>query len=493
VKIGSFLTRFIFPVCFLLWGCAVGPNYKRPNVNAPTAFRASSGTDQQASLADLPWWDLFHDETLKGLVKSSLSNNYDLAAAVARVEQARQLSAQARSEYFPQFDYLSVTSYGHNQFINSPSSNLPGAQGFFLGIARATWEADVWGRIRRTNEAARAQYLATEEARRGVMLTLASDASQAYFELLGLRYQLEIAKETAESYTKTVKLFSEREDGGIGNALQTSSASADLATAAASIPELERVIAIKENQISVLTGQNPGIIDTKVKLLDEVIPLEVPAGLPSALLERRPDVLSAAQTVRSANAQIGIAEAVFFPSIGLTTFFGKLSTPLSELSSGNTNAWSIASPVAGPIFHAGGLKAQKRQAIAHWEEARAQYLQTALSAFRDVSDALISRENYDNTRAQQIQAVQANQEAVRLVRMRYIEGLSSYLEVLDALQRLYPAQLSLAQTEINRRLVVVQLYKALGGGWNLTDEQFKAAGSLPGGQTPRAGDLNSKD
>jgi multidrug efflux system outer membrane protein len=475
VKIASFLPSFLFPVSLFLSGCAVGPNYKRPNVNAPNAFRASSRTVQQASLADLPWWDLFQDETLKGLVKSSLANNYDLAAAVARVEQARQLSAQARSEYFPHLDYLSVTSYGHNQFVNSPSSNLPGAQGFFLGIARATWEADIWGRIRRANEAARAQYLATEEARRGVMLTLASEVSQAYFELLGLRYQLDIAKETTESYTTTVKLFSERQDGGIGNALQTSSASADLAAAAASIPELERLIALKENQISVLTGQNPGTVETKTKLLDEVIPLEVPPGLPSALLERRPDVLSAAQTVRSANAQIGIAQSVFFPSIGLTTFFGKLSTPLSELSSGNTNAWSIASPVAGPIFHAGGLKAQKRQAIAHWEEARAQYLQTALSAFRDVSDALISREDYDNIRAQQIHAVQANQEAVRLVRMRYIEGLSSYLEVLDALQRLYPAQLSLAQTEVNRRLVVVQLYKALGGGWNLTDEQFKTA------------------
>ena len=494
MKIAAFLPCPFFPLCLFLCGCAVGPNYKRPSVNTPVAFRASSGTkDQQASLADLPWWNLFQDETLKGLVKSSLANNYDLAAAVARVEQARQLSAQARSEYFPQLDYLSVTSYGHNQFINSPSSNLPGAQGFFLGIARATWEADVWGRIRRTNEAARAQYLATEEARRGVMLTLASEVSQAYFELLGLRYQLDIAKETTESYTTTVKLFSKRQDEGIGHALQTSSASADLATAAASIPELERLVALKENQISVLTGQNPGTIETKTKLLDEVIPLEVPAGLPSALLERRPDVLAAAQTVRSANAQIGIAQSVFFPAIGLTTFFGKLSTPLSELSSGNTNAWSIASPVANPIFHAGGLRDQKRQAVAHWEEARAQYLQTALSAFRDVSDALISRENYDNIRAQQFQAVQANQKAVRLARMRYFEGLSSYLEVLDALQRLYPAQLSLAQTEVNRRLVVVQLYKALGGGWNLTDEQFTTAGSLPGGQSPRAGNVNSRN
>src|SRR5262245_4284744 len=310
-------------------GCAVGPNYRRPSVTAPTHFRGASA-QQQESLADLPWWEIFKDETLKELVKSALVNNHDMAAAVARVEQAREVAAQAKSEYFPHLNYLSILSYGHNQFINSPASNAPGAQGFLLGIASAAWEADVWGRIRRMNEAARAEYLASDEARRGVMLTLASDVSQAYFDLLGLRLQLEIARETAQSYSTTLNLFTERLEGGIGNALQTSRAAADLATAAASIPEMERLIGLKENQNSVLIGQNPGAIETKVKLLEEVIPLDIPAGLPSALLERRPDVLSAAQTVRAANAQIGVAQSAFFPAIGLTTFFGKLSTPLSE-------------------------------------------------------------------------------------------------------------------------------------------------------------------
>src|SRR5262245_43133830 len=468
------LTVIIFAVFLLLPGCLVGPNYRRPGVNAPADFRGTRA-QQQDSLADLPWWEIFKDENLKELVKSALANNYDMAAAVARVEQAREVAAQAKSEYFPHLNYSSILSYGHNQFVNSPASNMPGAQGFLLGIASATWEADIWGRIRRMNEAARADYLASDETRRGVMLTLVSDVSQAYFELQGLRFQLEIARETAQSYTTTFNLFTERLRGGIGNALQTSRAAGDLATVAASIPELERLIGLKENQISLLMGQNPGAIETKVKLLDEVIPLDVPAGLPSALLERRPDVLSAAQNVRAANAQIGVAQAAFFPAIGLTTFFGKLSTPLSELSSGNTNAWSIAGRAAGPIFHAGGLKARKRQAIANWEQATAQYRQTALSAFRDVSDALISRENYEATRAELIKSVGANQEAVGLARMRYLEGLSSYIEVLDALQRLYPAQLALAQTEVNRRLVIIQLYKALGGGWNLTDAEFTTA------------------
>jgi multidrug efflux system outer membrane protein len=462
----------------------VGPNYRRPKVSTPTTFRGPSGPSQQASFADLPWWEIFKDETLKDLVKKSLANNYDLAVAVARVEQARQVAAEARSQYFPAIDYSSAISYGHNQFVSSPGSNLAGAQGFLLGVASVTWEVDIWGKIRRQNEGARAQYFATEEARRGVMLTLASEVSQAYFELLGLRLQLEIAKETKQTYTDILKLFTERLQGGIGNVLQTSRAAGALATTASNIPELQRQIALKENQISVLMGENPRIIESKAKLLDEVIPPEVPAGLPSALLERRPDVLSAEQTVRYASAQIGVAKSAYFPAIGLTTFYGKLSTPLSDITSGNTNAWSLGANAAGPIFHGGGLKAQKRQAVAYWEQTRVQYLQAALNAFRDVSDALISREKYDAIRAEQVQAVQAYQEAVGSALKRFVGGFSSYYEVLEAQQQLYPAQLALAQTEINRRLVIVQLYKALGGGWNLTDAQWTAANAQTGTQNP---------
>ena len=479
-RIASLPVFVILPVSLFLSSCAVGPNYKRPNVNAPAAFRSAAGAAQQASFADLPWWDVFKDDTLKELIKTSLANNYDLEAAIARVDQARQAAALARSEYFPAINYSTVTTYGHNQFINSPASNSSGAQGFLLGIASASWEADVWGRVRRTNEGARAQYLATEEARRGVMLTLTSDLSQAYFELLGLRLQLDIARETTRSYAATLNLFADRLREGLGNALQTSRADADLASAAASVRELERQIALKENQISVLLGKNPGSIETKTRLLEETVPPSVPAGLPSALLERRPDVLSAAQRVRYANAQIGVAKSAYFPRIGLTTFFGKLSTPLADLSSGNTNAWSLGANAAGPIFRGGALKAQHRQAIAFWDEATAQYQQTALSAFRDVADALVSREKYDAIREDLIRGVRSSEEAVRLARVRYVEGLSNYNEVLEAQQRLYPAQLALAQTEINRRLVVVQLYKALGGGWNLTDAQWAAANATPG-------------
>jgi multidrug efflux system outer membrane protein len=478
------LALAVSALTLFLTGCMVGPNYRRPAVNAPSVFRGATGAAQQASFADLAWWQIFRDERLNELIKTSLANNYDLAAALDRVEQARQVAAEARSQYFPAINYSTVLSYGHNQFVNSPASNSPGAQGFLLGIVRASWEADLWGRIRRINEAARAQYLGTEEVRRGVMLTLASDVSQAYFELLGLRYKLEIARVTAQSYTATLRLFTERWQGGLGNQLQTSRAAADLGVANASIPELERLIELKENQINLLLGRNPGPVETRMKLLEETIPPDVPAGLPSALLERRPDVLAAAANVRSANAQIGIAKAAYFPAIGLTTFFGKLSTPLADLSSGNTNAWSLASNISGPIFQGGALKARNRQAMANWEEAKAQYLQTALSAFRDVSDALISREKYDAVRVDLIGAVQSNEQAVRLARSRYLEGISNYNEVLEAQQRLYPTQLALAETEISRRLVVIQLYKALGGGWNLTDPQWVAGAGIA---TPPAG------
>jgi outer membrane protein, multidrug efflux system len=477
------VTYVAFPVFLLLSGCAVGPNYKRPNVAAPTVFRGPSETAQQASFADLPWWDVFHDETLTELIKTSLANNYDLEAAVARVEQARQVAALARSQYFPTLGYSTFTSYGHNQFIYSPIAPPSGAQGFLLAIARVSWEADLWGRIRRTNEGARAQYLATEEARRGVMLTLASDVSQAYFELLGLRLQLDIAKEAREGLTANLKLVTQRQQEGIGTELQTSRATTDLANASGSIPEIERQIALKENQISVLMGKNPGTIETKANSLGEVPP-EVPAGLPSALLERRPDVLAAEQAMRNANAQIGVAQAAYFPTIGLTTFFGKLSTPLENLSLGRTNAWSLAANISGPVFTAGALTAQKRQAVASWEQTKAQYLQTTLGAFRDVSDALISRDKIDATRAEQARAVKSNEDAVRLMSMRFTNGQVGNIEVLEAKQRLYSAQLTLNQTEINRRLIIVQLYKALGGGWNLTDAQWMAANSAPAAQSP---------
>jgi multidrug efflux system outer membrane protein len=409
---------------------------------------------------------------LKQLVQVALANNYDLRIAITRVEQARQIAAQARAQFLPFLNYSVSASNGKNEFLGGVALNGGQEQGAFAGVATVAWEADVWGRIRRTNEAARAQYLATEEARRGVMLTLVSDVAQAYFELLDLDLQLNIAQDTTTSFSQTLDLFTRRLEGGVASKLDTSRADGARATAAASIPELERQIVLKENEISVLLGNNPGPVTHSAKLLDQVVPPDVPAGLPSVLLERRPDILSAEQQLRSANAQIGVATANYFPRIGLTALFGRASSPLDLLSSGQATVWSIAGNLAGPIYQGGLLRAQKRQSVAFWEEAKLQYEQTAQVAFQDVSNALISRQKYEAIRDEQAHAVQAYEDSVRVSLQRYTAGKASYFEVLDAQLQLYPAENALAFTELNRRTVIVQLYKALGGGWNLDDPSW---------------------
>jgi multidrug efflux system outer membrane protein len=457
---------------FLIAGCAVGPNYKRPDVAVPTNFRTAEGVGQQISVADLPWWEVFKDQKLKELVQTALVNNYDIRAAVSRVEQARQIAAQARAQFFPFVDYGVTASDGKNEFVGGVVPNGGTTRSAFAAATTVAWEVDIWGRVRRLNESARAQYLSTEQARRGVLLSLVSDVAQAYFELLDLELQLDIAKRTTDSFTNTLTLFTQRLEGGVASKLDTSRAGAALATAAASIPELEREIVLKENQISVLLGHNPAEIPHNSKLLAQLMPPNIPVGLPSALLERRPDVLEAEQLMRAANAQIGVATAAYFPRIGLTALLGRASSPLDEITSGQATVWGVAGNAAGPIFHAGALKAQKRQTVAFWEQTKLQYEQTALNAFQDVSNALISRQKYEAIRAKQTQAVEAYQESVTVSLQRYIAGKASYYEVLEAQQQLFPAENALAVTELNRRTVIVQLYKALGGGWNLKDPDW---------------------
>lgn len=472
--VGPFSAALILSfLCALLPGCAVGPNYQRPKVSIPGEYRGAEGAADRASIADLPWWEAFKDEQLKHLVQVALANNYDLQVAVTRIEQSRQIAAQARAQYFPIVNYGAHGADGKNEFAGAVVPNGGQEQGSFLAIATVAWEADVWGRIRRQNEAARAQYLASEEGRRGVMLSLVSDVAQAYFELLDLDLQLEIAKRTTESFTQTLNLFNQRLQGGVASKLDTSRAEGAQATTAASIPELEREIALKENQISVLLGNNPNPVPHTAKLLDQIVPPEIPVGLPSDLLERRPDILAAEQQMRSANAQIGVATANYFPRIGLTALFGRASSPLSELSSGQATVWSVAGNLAGPIYQGGALKAQKRLSEASWQETKLQYEQTIQIAFQDVSNALISRERYEGVRDGQARAVQAYQDSVTVSLQRYVAGRASYFEVLEAQQQLFPAENALALTELNRRTVTVQLYKALGGGWNLSDPDWK--------------------
>ena len=471
----------------LLTGCAMGPNYQRPTVNAPADYRfaTTQPTTQPAdSLAELPWWELFNDPELQDLIRTALANGYDVRVAATRVEQARQFAAQVNGQFMPSVGYKAGVARGQNQFLGQPSDSGFQTATAAAGVLNAAWEIDLWGRVRRMNEAAQAQYLATENARRGVMLSLVTDVAQAYLELLELDLQMQVAQRATESFNGSLKLFTDRLEGGVANKLATSRAQAAASSAAADIPELQRLIALKEDQINLLLGRSPGPIPRHGTLLLETLPPEVPAGLPSALLERRPDVREAEQLLRSANAQIGVAQANFFPQIGLTAMVGKVSPDVSTITGGKANAWAIGLNAAGPIFQGGALLAQYRSAKAAWEQAKLQYEQTAINAFREVSDALISREKFAESRAQLAQSVTAYREAADTAMERFRLGRANYYEVLATQQLQFPAESALAQSELNQRLATVQLYKALGGGWHVPDDQWKAGPTGPTGPTP---------
>jgi multidrug efflux system outer membrane protein len=445
-------------------GCKVGPDYHRPALDVPGGYRGESEAATN-SLADLPWWRIFHDDQLQALVEQAITNNYDLRIAIARVEQAHEQLVQTRAGLFPQIDYEAVAGGGKNvSGISQPSPT--GVEGsVFAGDVNASWEIDLWGRIRRQTEAARAQYVATEEARHDVLTSLIAQVAQNYFQLLSLDRQLQIAHDSTNSYGDSLRIFNQRLQGGVASKLETASAEALLDAAAATVPELEQQVALEENQINILLGHNPGPVARTNVSLETELPADIPAGLPSALLERRPDVREAEQQLRAANALIGAAKANFFPQLDLTGLFGRVSPELASLSSGGSVAWSAAASLAGPLFHGGAIRAQYRQAKDARDQAALQYQSTVLSAFQDVSDQLISRDKLAAARASRVQAVAAFQEALKIAQERYRLGTSSYYEVLQQQQQLFPAEDNLVQTELNQVLTVVGLYRALGGGW----------------------------
>ncbi|HWW01151.1 MAG TPA: efflux transporter outer membrane subunit [Candidatus Acidoferrum sp.] len=458
-----------------LAGCAVGPNYKLPAVSAPAGFRGATTDVSTNSLADLPWWSVFKDPVLQDLIQVALTNNYDLRITLTRVDQARAIQAQARSQFMPQVGYGAEANRGRNEFLGTPTPNGGQTGNSYVGGFEALWEIDLWGRVRRMNEAARANFMATQEGRRAVMISVVSGVARAYFELLELDEQLVIAQRTRDSYQRTLKLFSDQHAGGLASKLEVSRAELALRTVTATVPEIERQIALKENEINTLLGRNPGPIARTSTLLAQEMPVEIPVGLPSTLLERRPDVRATEHQVRSANAEIGVAIGDFFPRIGLTTIYGGTSTDLDKLLKSEANLWSAAATAAGLVFTGGRLTGRYRQTKGAFEQARLSYQQTALSAFREVSDALISHSRYEDERVEQSQAVGAGREAVELATVRYKEGKASYYEVLEAQQQLFPAENTLSRIEAARRLAVIQLYKALGGGWSLKDSQWFGA------------------
>lgn len=463
-------------VCtLLLAGCAVGPNYQRPAVSAPATYRGQAQPDAE-SLADLAWWDVFPDPGLAALVKEAMANNNDLRGAVARIEQARNLALVARSEYFPQVGYDAGAQRAHGVYKANPELALPSTrqtQNLFLAGLSTAWEIDAWGRLRRFNEAALADYLASRQGRRAIMLSLVSDVTQAYFELQELDRRLAIARSSAGAFQSTYALFNRRFGAGITSRLAVTRAESEMARATGQVADIERQIAVKEHQICVLAGRNPGPVTRDPPKDALEVPAAIPAGLPSTLIGRRPDLLQSEQFLVRASAEVGIAKADYFPRIGLTALFGRVSPELSNLTSGSASVAALAAAGGGPIFTGGQLRGQYRAAMAVFEQARYRYLQDVLRAFQEVSDALISQQKLTELETQQKRQVAALNASVTIANKRYLGGLASYYEVLEAQQLLYPAEIALSQTRRDRMIAVVQLYRALGGGWRLTDTQWE--------------------
>lgn len=445
-----------------LGGCAVGPNYKRPALPAPETFYGSPGSASEASLADTKWWEVFGDPVLRTLIEEGLRTGYDVRLAAARVEEARARYGIAGSLYYPEIGISGGVSRVHTSTFSTPG-NVTGNQVTANGLL--SWELDVWGRIRRLNEAARAQYLATEEGRRGVELSLVADVASAYFDLRELDAELEISRRTRATFQNTYDLFSRRLEGGAASALETARAEVLLANASAGIPVLEQRIIARENQITLLLGRPPGPVPRGGALTEQSLPPAVPAGPPSALLLRRPDVRAAEQTLIAAGANVGVARAAFYPTLSLTGLLGGTSPGLRDLfAAGRT--WSIGAGLLGPLFAGGGLRAQERAARAQFDQARVLYEQSVTRALGEVSSDLVAIEKLAAEEAERARAVNAARESVRLATRRYESGLSAYFEVLDALQQLLPAETTLVQTRRDRLTAFVSFYRALGGGWS---------------------------
>jgi multidrug efflux system outer membrane protein len=451
----------------LLSGCSVGPNYKHPGIDSPATFRGDTASATN-SFGDLEWWAVYQDPILQSLIHEAITNNYDLLIATTRVEQERAMAVQARSQFFPNLEYNGTVSRGRNDVLGSLYPNNGATTSSALASLNTFWEPDLWGRIRRLNEAARARELASEDARNGVMLTLLSDVASDYFRLLELDHELEIDAQTTNSFSNSLNIFRQRMEGGTGSALETSRAEAALADAKSATPFVLEQAALTENELCILLGRNPGPIDrSKPELAGQLSP-NVPAGLPSQLLQRRPDIREAEQLLHAANADVGESVAEFFPKIGLTALLGRVSPELSAFSAGSANAWGVAAQTTGPLFEGGKLVGQLHQAKAAKEEAVLQYRQRILFALRDVSDALISRQRLTEIAVEQATEVASLEKAVKLATERYLSGKANYYEVLEAQQQLFPSQLNLARTKRDQQLVVVTLYKSLGGGWKET-------------------------
>ena len=454
-----------FPILVILVsGCAIGPRYHEPIMELPQTYRSYKTLDQGEAMINLPWWKVFNDKTLQELIRETLLNNYDLRAAAARVDEARAVVGVTRSQILPQTDLTSGISRDRNSQVLNPA--LPRLTSTFTGGFSTAWELDVWGKIRQSIRASQAEYLATEDARRGVMVTLVSDVAQTYFTILQLDLELDIAKKTLKTRSDNLDLFEKRQRGGTASGLEVARAQADYEQTAANIPDLERQIEIQENKLSALLGRNPGPISRTETISKEGFTPSLPGtGLPSGILKRRPDIMEAEQLLRAANASVGVTVGEFMPQVNLTNFVGGGGERPSQIFNGKGYTWSIGGNMDLPLFKGGKNVYNYKAAQAKWQQSVAFYKQTVVSAFGEVADALAGIEKLKAVRVEQEKQVAALAESVKLSIARYEGGLSSYLEVLDADQQYYGAQNSLALTLGSQLIAYVQLYRALGGGW----------------------------
>jgi outer membrane protein, multidrug efflux system len=444
-------------------GCMVGPNYHRPVVATPGVYwdRGDNSQAQAASLADLPWWQVFRDPQLQELIRTALKENYDLLLAAERVSAARAQVTITRSNLFPQVQ-------GNADFSGGKDPSTQSKYNILSLTADAAFQLDLFGRLRRATEASRAELLATEDARQTVTLTLVSDVASDYFQLLDLDLQLRITQDTVKTQEESVKLTRLRLDHGVATKLDVLQAEQVLDTANAAIPDLERQIGQEEDAISILLGHYPEGVRRGRPLAEQPLPPEVPPGMPSTLLERRPDIRQVEQDLIAANAEIGVARAAFFPQISLTGggggAFGR-STLFSGLMSSQTGIWSYGAQVSQPIFTGGALRGNLKLAESQHRQELIAYKQAIQLAFRDVSDALLGYQKLHQVRVAQETTVKDLQDTVDTSLVRYRGGITTYLEVLDGQRSLFTAELTLAQARGSEYQSLVQLYKALGGGW----------------------------
>jgi NodT family efflux transporter outer membrane factor (OMF) lipoprotein len=457
----------------LLAGCMVGPDYRRPPTGPPAQYRFAPGEARDpASIAEIAWFDLFQDDALRELIQTAMVQNYDVQIAAARILQARAQVGIVRSEMFPTIS--GGGSLQKDRVAQNATGGLPPGANPELSFGTLsldmTWEVDVWGRIRRLTESARAELFSNEETRRAVLITMIAEVGTAYFRLRSLDLQLEISRRTIQAREQGLQLTRTQRDLGVATGLDVAQAEDLLYTARATIRDIERQIARTEDALSLLAGRNPGDI-SRGRTLDETaqsVPPVIPAGLPSALIERRPDVRAAEQSLVAANANIGAAKAQYFPQISLTGLLGIQSDTLGDLFKKSALVYNLAGTAAVPIFTAGRISSRVRLAEGQTQEALATYQRAVRTAFTEVSDSLIDIAKRREQRAEQELLVDARERAVRLSQLRYRGGLDSYLQVLDADTRLFDAQLQLADLKRDELTAIVQLYRALGGGWPST-------------------------